>query len=554
MNENCGDQVGSSMESVISADFLGPASLAALKEEFATSQPFSHVVFRDLCARDTILKARQELINNVEAKFKETDLFKVYQTGDLANMDGLEPELAAKLPTLLEVRNAVYSQEFRTFVEQVTGLPAGTLIDKTDCSSNCYAQGCHLLCHDDVISTRRVSYIIYLTDPDDAWKAEDGGALELYPVHADGDPVTTPSRCVLPAFNTMALFTVQPGRSFHSVQEVFNPAKPRLSISGWYHGLTPPEGAEQATLAQLKAGAGAAGAGTQGEFEAFPALPHAVSQETARLSPQEREFLAQWINPLYLERGSVGSMVAHWEKSSCVQLHGFLRKEVAEPILDAMRQEDEQAHLGAGSVPAYSAGCGGGWAECGPCHKQRFLRYTPPADVASAAPTAGRLLHAACCDLFASEAFAKWLLGVTELAPRGMRSDVRRFRPGLDYTVATAGGTGAAVQLEATLCFVSASREDEAAAWGSDEVGGFQCYILADDEAAAAAETYRAEEEDDSMISCSAAFNTLNLILRDTSLMQFVKYVSAGAPGSRWDIAAAYTTDLANEEMADAET
>lgn len=43
----------------------------------------------------------------------------VYQTGDLANMDGLEPELASKLPTLLEVRNAVYSQEFRTFVEQV---------------------------------------------------------------------------------------------------------------------------------------------------------------------------------------------------------------------------------------------------------------------------------------------------------------------------------------------------------------------------------------------------------------------------------------------------
>ena len=46
----------------------------------------------------------------------------VYQTGDLANIDGLEPELAAKLPTLLEVRNAVYSQEFRSFVEDVRKL------------------------------------------------------------------------------------------------------------------------------------------------------------------------------------------------------------------------------------------------------------------------------------------------------------------------------------------------------------------------------------------------------------------------------------------------
>ena len=42
--------------------------------------------------------------------------------------------------------------------------------------------GCHLLCHDDVIGTRRVSYIIYLTDPDDEWRQEDGGALELYPI------------------------------------------------------------------------------------------------------------------------------------------------------------------------------------------------------------------------------------------------------------------------------------------------------------------------------------------------------------------------------------
>jgi Rps23 Pro-64 3,4-dihydroxylase Tpa1-like proline 4-hydroxylase len=43
-------------------------------------------------------------------------------------------------------------------------------------------QGGHLLNHDDVIGTRAVSFIIYLTDPDDPWTAEDGGALELYPL------------------------------------------------------------------------------------------------------------------------------------------------------------------------------------------------------------------------------------------------------------------------------------------------------------------------------------------------------------------------------------
>jgi hypothetical protein len=31
------------------------------------------------------------------------------------------------------------------------------------------------------------------------------------------------------------MFTVQPGHSFHSVEEVVPVGKPRLSISGWFH-------------------------------------------------------------------------------------------------------------------------------------------------------------------------------------------------------------------------------------------------------------------------------------------------------------------------------
>lgn len=82
-------------------------------------------------------------------------------------------------------------------------------------------QGHHLLCHDDVIGTRRVSWIIYLTDPEDAWTAEDGGALELYPLETEGVrgiPTATPTRNILPQWNQMVVFTVQPGISFHAVQ------------------------------------------------------------------------------------------------------------------------------------------------------------------------------------------------------------------------------------------------------------------------------------------------------------------------------------------------
>lgn len=105
---------------------------------------------------------------------------------------------------------------------QITGLEEGELRESADCSCNVYAHGGHLLAHDDVISTRAVSYIIYLTDPESEWQAVDGGALELYPL-LEGDqtnPSGVPATCLLPYFNSMAMFTVQPGRSYHSVQEV----------------------------------------------------------------------------------------------------------------------------------------------------------------------------------------------------------------------------------------------------------------------------------------------------------------------------------------------
>lgn len=51
------------------------------------------------------------------------------------------------------------------------------------------------------------------------------------------------------------------------------------------------------------------------------------------------------------------------------------------------------------------------------------------------------------------------------------------------------------------------------------------------------------------MISSSAAFNTLHLILRDPALLSFVKFVSHDAPSSRFDIAAEFLTDLSDDEV-----
>lgn len=226
------------------------------------SQPYKHLVLDPLCDPETLAKVHEEVKNNMTATYKETDLFKLFQTGELGNISA-DDEIGAKMPELLKLRTQIYSKEFRTFVQNITGCQE--LTDRVDFSGNAYTCQCHLMCHDDVISTRCISFIIYLTDPDEPWTTADGGALELYPLdkssitktpssssakenprtlkpqtslgslsfdtldnkgssisketdNEQGVPAVFPTLNILPKFNSMAMFVVQPGRSYHAVQ------------------------------------------------------------------------------------------------------------------------------------------------------------------------------------------------------------------------------------------------------------------------------------------------------------------------------------------------
>ncbi len=55
----------------------------------------------------------------------------------------------------------------------------GELSDQTDCACNVHAAGGHLLCHDDVIGNRKVSYIVYLTGERGGMKEYKGGGREI---------------------------------------------------------------------------------------------------------------------------------------------------------------------------------------------------------------------------------------------------------------------------------------------------------------------------------------------------------------------------------------
>lgn len=61
------------------------------------------------------------------------------------------------------------------------------------------------------------------------------------------------------------------------------------------------------------------------------------------------------------------------------------------------------------------------------------------------------------------------------------------------------------------------------------------------------------EDDDGALLTVQAGFNRLLLVLRDEGVMRFVKYVSAAAPGSRWDVCAEYGIGLVEEDDAEAE-
>ncbi|WFD30032.1 putative component of NuA3 histone acetyltransferase complex [Malassezia sp. CBS 17886] len=644
-------------------DIFSDAFIAQKHAEYTHSTPYRHAVVDGLISDDLLRRAREEIIEELHFTEKETDIYKVNQTGDLANLDGLPEAEVQRLRAVLEVRNAMYSAEFRAWIQRVTG--CGPLsAEKKDMSINDYRSGCHLLTHDDVISTRRVSYILYLTDPAEAWQPAWGGALELYPVSQPRHPEPVPTRVIPPRWNQYTLFAVQPGHSFHSVEEVVHPAHSRLSISGWFHRLQPNEPgfspeAEAQEVSAEKELSSLESLSSRDWTSAFLPYPDAADAPLPG-SPLPREqvrFLAHFLNPAYLTGKTQSTLFDKFGDESHLLLSEFLRQDVAEAIERALRKKDEDDGLvwwenrkGATKVSwdavrvlphAVGTGAAGAgddaWVVAGPPHRERYATLAaactpadaPAVDYASAAsplapiPTsAAELLHILTHVLFPSLAFRHLVANITQLIPLAARPfRVRRFRPGLDYTLAradddpvldvtltlTPDAVGSARKAQRRTAKprggIAAKRGPVASGvlsksdvdrldvmWESGDIGGWECYMAphegeedpavyqsgakkaagdavggggedaGGDEADGdgeggdgdADEDDGDEDEDDEfdgvLLNVTPSFNTLNVVLRDEGVMRFVKYLGAGAGGSRWDIAAEYSVGAAELE------
>lgn len=569
----------------------------------------------------------------------------IQQTPDLASLDPehLPEETLAALPELHRLKDALYSPEFRSFVQDVTG--CGPLSGKKkDASVGLYTEGSHLLLHDDSISTRVISYILYLPNsPLDApesefvkpadngkflkgWDPKWGGSLELFAVESGeerGLPGTKATVSLPVQWGQIIFFQVQPGRSYHSVEEVIvGDGRRRLGVSGWFHrpvegedgfGAYAHEQTHQAALSSLA------------QITSAPTLPIVpyTDDPPAGLTPAHISALKPFLAPAYLTPSTLEKLAGQFVAASEIVLHNFLHPDLAARIKSETEKADKETYGGSKLIPPQDAGEGDGWALQGPASKHRYASLRSQS---TSTPTLNEVLTG----LLPSEAFRAWLSVVSSLAATGYRAEARRFRRGLDYTLAAGEDREGDVRLDAYLGFTWWADVEP----GSDEEeklfehGGWECYLPAPD-ASEDPETYQSalakraqaveeqdnatdkednkkpvedvkkaefsgpeeptlaasngksldekkadvsismggvelefdpdqfsdgdfdtdsEADDGPLLTHPVGFNKLMLVLRDPGVMRFVKYLSAAAPGSRWDAGGEWEVGMLEEE------
>lgn len=584
-----------------------PSVLADYASQYAKSEPYKHAVIHDLFDDRLLRSVRDEIRTNVSFTPKETDIYKIHQSGDLANLDGLDDGSLAKLPSLLALRDAVYSESFRHYVSHITG--CGPLSGKkTDMAVNVYTPGCYLLCHDDVIGSRRVSYILYLTDPDVPWQPQWGGALRLYPVIEikgdNGEVAKLPQpdfvKSIPPAWNQLSFFAVQPGQSFHDVEEVYHATtrqqldkdggRVRMAISGWFHipqvgedGYIEGEeerNAENSSLVQLQ--------GNPAQHD----TPHArtVNVETLQTAgggddfeAADLEFLLKYISPTYLTPNTLDQISDHFETNSTITLTDILSLKFAEKLKEYVTAQDKQPLPEASSEIEEKSP----WQVSKPPHKHRYLYQHPTASDQLRTSQEESPLTELLDVLLPSRQFRHWLQLATRCTVESHDILARRFRRGKDYALAT--GHEGKLRLEVNLGITPSpgwgdaedGNEDgdqdgdedndeadeartpaedgrgngsrssakskgkakvtEGQASKDDEVGGHEIYMAGDDDAGEDAAVYKASSNDDNILFFqAAAWNKMTIVLRDSGALRFVKYVSKKAQGDRWDVSAIF--------------
>eukprot|EP00915_Cephaloidophora_sp_WS-2016_P003151 GHVH01004242.1.p1 GENE.GHVH01004242.1~~GHVH01004242.1.p1 ORF type:complete len:574 (+),score=118.63 GHVH01004242.1:49-1770(+) len=501
------------------------------------SVPFPACAMDGLFDEPFLKKAREECISNLEVTVKNTDLYEKMQSLDLAQIHRNSSCNASQLnldedttsldhiPHLSDLYKALKSDSMKQIISDVTGVSCDELCGEVDATVHVYGEGHHLLIHDDNIGTRKVAYILYLNDPEDAWKDEDGGALELYPL--DGPhPATEPSARLLPQWNRMSIFEVQPNTSWHAVQEIRNPRRLRLSIQGWFHSK---KRSDELTAKDLSVDE-IINIREEVAFKKFAKeLPVDDSSKAdpvhdeSCLTAEDIEHLSGYLDDKYLTRNTIGALRSRFiESNGILVLQDYLKSSLAKKYLHDLFDGDSKAPLSASLLESDIVS---------PPTFHRYVRWKQ-----------GHVLSDLKDSLFDTQHFRRYLTEITGLDPDDEYfTDVRQYRRGTDYVLAVAPSIDS--RLDATFVLVDDCNEANRAKWLAGETGGNEVLVPA-------AITADGTESDDGAVAeaegrtvtLETSSNSLTIVLRpeEVPAIRYLKFLKSSAPSDRFEISSEF--------------
>ena len=105
-------QPPSSIRSAFRENLFDESTLTSYRNSYRTSSPYPHAVV-DCLIQDKLLRSVQnEIKTHIHFTLKETDIYRIHQSGDLANLSTLDADSLKHLPNLVTLRDALYSPDF----------------------------------------------------------------------------------------------------------------------------------------------------------------------------------------------------------------------------------------------------------------------------------------------------------------------------------------------------------------------------------------------------------------------------------------------------------
>lgn len=246
------------------------------------------------------------------------------------------------------------------------------------------------------------------------------------------------------------------------------------------------------------------------------------------LSDDHVAFLSEFLNPVYLQPRTMQALSARFVEESSLELHQFLNAPLSQTLQPRLREMDAKDGLGPDrpfAVPSHNAGTASpsstpstdrtsyfgqrslslgrtktpptntscpnsNWIVRGPPHKWRYCTLTPKphhkleaVTPRSAHVSPDEIMRSLQDELFPSDAFRAWLAIVAGLVPVGWICEARRFRPGLDYTLATSEAVEARLDvvlgLTPEISDAKGSRgHSKDTNWQGSEWGGWEARLI----------------------------------------------------------------------------